>query len=254
MGRLKAGDVIELRREQGLIHVQFLGRDSDLGDAVMVSPNLQNQRPPLANLFDGGYVVFYPVSHVVRRGGGEVIGRLPSRGMPDCYRRPRRFDRSGRITSWLLLTPNGQQVKAGLSKHEKHYPVRAIWNDALLVERVSHGWHPEEDEDAATEDLPDDSASSPKEGTQHYFYFPGAEQARHAVEELVRMGMTAISRPSADESRWLVLATDTAHREHDGLRDRMERLAGLHDGEYDGWEARTVTGEAHATASRRRSE
>ena len=79
--------------------------------------------------------------------------------------------------------------------------------------------------------------SRPRE-CRHYFYVPTENGAQAVADSLVRDGWDAEAEHTPEA--WLVTATtvsgltvETVRR----TRTRLERLAGEHGGEYDGWEA-----------------
>jgi hypothetical protein len=75
-------------------------------------------------------------------------------------------------------------------------------------------------------------------GVRHYIYLPAADHAAAVASVLEREGWeTSVQE---DGNVWLVVAaclrvlSEQMVRE---TRDRLEALAALHDGQYDGWEA-----------------
>jgi hypothetical protein len=76
---------------------------------------------------------------------------------------------------------------------------------------------------------------------RHFIYLPAADDAEAVASVLEREGWeTSVQQ---DDNVWLVVAaclrvlTDQMVKE---TRARLEALAAMHDGQYDGWEAETT--------------
>ena len=141
--RLKPGDILEAVAASGLLYLQYLGKHREYGDAVLVCPVEQGSRPSTyENLFTSGYVTFYPATVAVTRGLASVVGHGDPRDMPRRVRRP--GARVGVVVkTWIVEDETGESVKHQLSEDERLLPIAAIWNHALLQERVREGWRPE---------------------------------------------------------------------------------------------------------------
>ncbi len=142
--RAKPGDVLAVSTLDGVIYLQYLGRHAEYGDGVAVCPRII-QTPGAAitpELFRDAYVTFYPAAAGVRRELADVVGHLPSPGLPRRWRRP--GARVGlKIVTWILEDSCGEELKRQLSEEERHLPIAAIWNHELLIQRVVEGWRPE---------------------------------------------------------------------------------------------------------------
>ena len=141
--RPKPGDILEVVAPNGLIYAHYLGKHPEYGDAIVVCPAIQSTAATIGpELFEGGYVTFYPVTASASRGFSSVVGHLPAPGIPKRFRRPGAI--YGRIvTTWIIEESSKETVKETLSEEELALPIAAIWNHELLVQRVSEGWRPE---------------------------------------------------------------------------------------------------------------
>lgn len=142
--RPRAGDVLEIAAPNGFIYLHYLGKSGEYGDAVLVSPMVYGGRQEVSSaLFREAYVAFYPAAAAVSRALAQVVGHLPSSaGVPNRLRRP--GVRCGReIKTWIVEDSTGEYVRDTLSEEERQLPIAAIWNHALLVQRVTEGWRPQ---------------------------------------------------------------------------------------------------------------
>jgi hypothetical protein len=75
-------------------------------------------------------------------------------------------------------------------------------------------------------------------GVRHFIYLPAEDRATAVASVLEREGWE--TSVQADENVWLVVAACLRVLSHDMVREtraRLETLAAMHDGQYDGWEA-----------------
>jgi len=143
--RPRPGDVFELRTPDGYAYVQYLGKHPKYGDALLVGPDLHQERAPVVReAFAGGYVTFYPLTVAVTQELVEWVGHFP----PPVV--PRRLRRAGkrsarRVETWVIEDDNGQAVTAKLSQEDLRLPIAAIWNHEFLIQRLRERWHPSQE-------------------------------------------------------------------------------------------------------------
>ena len=78
----------------------------------------------------------------------------------------------------------------------------------------------------------------------HYLYLPDKKTARSVAAKLRKSGLRTEDRLGADGVNWLVLAYQEAVPSESLLsrtRAELTELALAGGGEYDGWEAETIT-------------
>lgn len=141
--RPKPGDVLELQVPGGLAYLHFIGRHPDYGDSVMVSPRIYSTpMTPGPQLFEGGYVAFYPVTVAVKEDFVRVTGSLSVGEVPKRLRR--RGVRAGRRPGvWIIEDESGEVVRDRLSAEELRLPIASIWNHEMLIHQIVEGWRPE---------------------------------------------------------------------------------------------------------------
>lgn len=139
---LSSGSVLRARTPAGDVHVLYLGTHPVYGDGVLVARGLARVDASVDDgRFSDGYVAFYPARDAVRQRLVEVVAQLAPRGLPSRLRRP--GARRGReISTWILEDGDAETVRRELSDDERRLPIAAVWNHALLVQRVTEGWDP----------------------------------------------------------------------------------------------------------------
>ena len=129
----------------GLGYVLYMGTHPEYGDAIAVAPVVVSHRPSVSQeFFDEGYVTFYPARAAVVQGLLTVVGSLTAPPLPSVLRRA--GVRSGRtVETWVIEDEWGETVKRSLGDEERRIPIAAIWNHALLSQRIAEGWKPEQE-------------------------------------------------------------------------------------------------------------
>jgi hypothetical protein len=141
--RPKPGDVLSLSLGERIAYLQYLGKHQLYGDAVLVSRRFEQARAALSpEIFAGAYIAFYPVGAAAGQGLVEIVGNMPSPGVPSRVRRA--GERVGRtIKSWVIEGGLlGKKVKTTLSESELQLPLGQIWDHTFLVTRINEGFHP----------------------------------------------------------------------------------------------------------------
>lgn len=144
--RANPGDVLEIVSNQGIIYVQCLGKHSEYGDAILVSPQIVAEKKQITHLlFSNAYVAFYPVTAALGKSLAVIAGKLPHPVIPSKLRRPGM--RSGtKVETWIIEeTFQKEKIVKTLSLEDMQLPVAVIWNHEMLFQRVSEGWRPEKD-------------------------------------------------------------------------------------------------------------
>ena len=138
---LANGDVLCAQTTDGAVYVQLVGTHPVYGDAVRVDPRVHGSLPALDDLFHDGYFTFYPARMAVKKGLMRVAGHCAAPPMPGIWRRAG-ARRGTAIETWVIEAPDGEQVTRDLTSAQRLLPIAAIWNHALLLERVTAGWDP----------------------------------------------------------------------------------------------------------------
>jgi len=140
--RLKRGDVLALHASGRLGYLHYIGKHSEYGEAVLVSPKLWDRQMTVASeIFSGGYVTFYPATAAIAHHLVEVVGHLPPSILPRRFRRPGAIAGS-HVKTWIIEDGVKEVVKVKLSEDELRLPIATIWNHEYLVERLEEGWNP----------------------------------------------------------------------------------------------------------------
>jgi hypothetical protein len=149
MAHPKIGDIVEIATKRGLAYAQFTHKHKMYSALLRLLPGFYDQRPAdLACLASSGtkFVTFFPLGAAVKRGIVEIVGNTT---VPDEAKAFPLF-RSGipdrdtkKVNTWWLWDGEKEWRVGELTPEQMKLPIRGIWNDTVLVERLEADWLPE---------------------------------------------------------------------------------------------------------------
>lgn len=146
--RPKIGDVFEIPTPSGFAYAQFTHKHPSYGALIRVMPGIFSQRPSdFSSLVQQAeqFVAFFPLGAACNR---QIVRVVAEEIIPDSAREFPLFRtgvraQDGQVHSWWLWDGE-REWKIGALKPEQHcLPIRGIWNDTLLAERIVSGWRHE---------------------------------------------------------------------------------------------------------------
>jgi hypothetical protein len=150
-GKAKIGDIIEIPISDGLVYAHYTHQHSPFGGLIRVfDPVFNSPVTDLDKLVEEPvrFSTFLPVQAFVKRGIFKVIGnREPSaknRIFP-IFRDGIADPNTKRVATWWLWDGEKEWKVGTLTPEQRKYPLRAVWNDTMLVNRIEQGWTPEKD-------------------------------------------------------------------------------------------------------------
>lgn len=152
--RPKIGDIIEIKTPKGLAYAQYTHKHDKppkYGALIRVLPGLYKTRPTdFSKLVQEmeRFFVFFPLNSAITRGIVTIVAHeeVPERCRDfPIFRDGVKNPQTGRVETWWLWDGE-REWKIGKLKPE-HYklPIRAIWNDTLLIKRIIDNWAPEDE-------------------------------------------------------------------------------------------------------------
>jgi hypothetical protein len=146
--RPRVGDVIEIPTPKGRAYAHYSHRHAQFGALIRVLPGLHADRPAdFKSLVTQTpqFITFFPLGAACSRGIVHVVAHelLPPIALPFPTFRDGVADRDGKVAVWWLWDGDREWCVGPLSPGMEKLPLRGIWNDALLVERIMSGWRHE---------------------------------------------------------------------------------------------------------------
>lgn len=149
--RIQIGDIIEIPTVMGFSYAQFSHNHVRYGALIRVLPGVFKSSPiDFAELIQlpEMFVTFFPLQAAVNRGIFEVVGNS---AVPDSVK-PFPLFRTGvedpatrKVKVWWLWDGEKEWKVGNLTSEQRKLPLRGIWNDTLLIERIEQGWTPSND-------------------------------------------------------------------------------------------------------------
>ena len=150
--RPQIGDVIEIPTPSGLAYAHYTHKHDSppkYGALLHVLPGLHKSRP---KEFSGlvtqqpQFITFFPLGAACNRGIVNVVANEPipphAKAFPIFRSRVKTPEGSG---PWWLWDGKSEWKVGALEPGMESFPIRGIWNDTLLVERIIQGWRHEYD-------------------------------------------------------------------------------------------------------------
>jgi len=152
--RIHIGDIVEIPTAKGLRYAQFSHEHAQpprYGALIRVLPRFFQSRPgDFSELVrqPETFVTFFPLQAAVNRKIFAVVGNCP---VPD-FAKPFPLFRSGvvdpatrKVKVWWLWDGEKEWKVGDITLEQRKLPLRGIWNDTLLIERIESGWTPSND-------------------------------------------------------------------------------------------------------------
>jgi hypothetical protein len=149
--RIKVGDVFEIATNKGLAYAQFVSKKERWGALIRVLPGIFDERPArVCELATEAeiFITFFPLQAAINKKIFSVVGNchLPAwAGEFPLFRAAGHIDRQGKVHNWLLWDGERSRPIDKLSTEQTRLPIRSVWNDTLLIERIEQGWTPQTD-------------------------------------------------------------------------------------------------------------
>jgi hypothetical protein len=150
MANPKSGDIVEVRTSRGLAYAQLKHKHRTFGSLIRLIDGFHESRPSDLEALAAGctrFVTFFPLGAAVRRGFVVIIGNasipVDAKEFP-VFRDGVADPKTKSVAIWWLWDGEKEWRVGTLTDQQKKYPIRAVWNDTLLVSRLESGWTPED--------------------------------------------------------------------------------------------------------------
>jgi hypothetical protein len=154
MARLKIGDIVEITTGKGLAYAHYTHKHHThprYGALLRVFGKLHGVRPSdFTELARNrpAFMCFFPLGAAVNRGIVSIVGNvvvpLEAQAFPTF--RAGVIDPSTRkVKVWWLWDGEKEWRVGEITAEQRRLPIRGVWNDTLLIERIESGWTPETD-------------------------------------------------------------------------------------------------------------
>ncbi|MFM1652568.1 hypothetical protein ACI7RC_10780 [Brevibacillus sp. B_LB10_24] len=143
----KVGDVFEIATTKGKAFFQYVLNKPDTGQLIRILPGLYNDTNNLEELVKGNelFFVYFPLKAAYKQGILKHLGNydVPKSFKPPRYMRSKSVDKDGNLIKWHIVDTETwhREPVSELSNDQKKLSPWGIWNDSLLIERLSNGWN-----------------------------------------------------------------------------------------------------------------
>ena len=152
MSRLMIGDIVEIKTLKGNAYAQYTHKHSQYGSLLRVFKGFYSSRPVVIEDImknDIQFSIFFPLKAAVTQRIVEIVGNIP---VPKPLEQFPMFRAgiadpvTGKVSVWWLWDGKNEEKVGSITNEQRKLPIRGVWNDTLLVERIESGWMPETDQ------------------------------------------------------------------------------------------------------------
>lgn len=150
MNKPRIGDIMEIPTSKGLAYAQFTHNHREYGELMRVFDALFVERPDLSAVVNSPvrFMAFFPLGPAVRRGIFKIVGNqavAPQNLAFPLFRSKGLEDLTTGQAPWWLWDGEAEWKIGALAPEQKKLPIRGVWNDTLLIERIEQGWTADHD-------------------------------------------------------------------------------------------------------------
>lgn len=151
MKKIMIGDIVEIDVAGGYCYAQITHKNKMYGELLRVASGIRSGRVDnLEDLMgaDIAFTIFFPLGAAVKRGLVRIVGNVP---VPKhlstfpTFRAGMVNPKTQKVDDWWLWDGEREWRVGQLTPEQKEFPIRSIWNDTLLRERIEAGWRPSAD-------------------------------------------------------------------------------------------------------------
>ena len=147
----KIGAVVEILTSKGFAYAHYTHRHKQYGALLRVFAE-QNVTRPL-NFKDlvmrtPSFMCFFPLSAAVTKHIVSIVSNVPPSGEAlefPTFRAGIVDPTTRKVSEWWLWDGEKEWKVGVLTKAQRRFPIRGVWNDTLLAERIESGWTVEQD-------------------------------------------------------------------------------------------------------------
>jgi hypothetical protein len=144
MKKIKLGDIFTIKTPKGKGYLHYVYKDKTVGDLIRVLPGLYMGEPENLNQLVSmkeRYMIFFPLSAAYKQDIVEMIGNQVFDFSKPKYMRDIHKVR-GEMLGWHIVDTDTwkMQLVKTLNEEQKKLSPWGIWNDTLLIQRLTEDW------------------------------------------------------------------------------------------------------------------
>lgn len=145
----KKGEVFFLETAKGRAYFQYHSRNKLMGELVRVIKGEYPSDIDVSSVVGAGtrFWIFFRIAAALKSGLISSCGVFPipedAKDFP-VFRAGLR-DKEGKIDSWWFWDGEKEWFVGHITDEQKKMPMRGIWGENILINRIESGWLPEND-------------------------------------------------------------------------------------------------------------
>lgn len=149
MTKPKIGDVVEIPTSKGLAYAQYTHKHKQYGALLRVYSRFYETRPSdIQHLVNEQptFSTFFPLGAAVNRQIVSIVGnvKIPTENQQfPTFRAGTPNPATKKVDVWWLWDGENEWLVGDITTEQRKFPIRGVWNDTLLIERIESGWRAE---------------------------------------------------------------------------------------------------------------
>lgn len=146
MTKLRIGDVIEIKTKKGFAYAQYTQNNKRYGELLRVYGKIYIDKKHIFEFIHSespAFICFFPLREAIKQ---QIVSIVANEIVPAAAKEFPTF-RAGvvdpqtkKVGVWWLWDGENEWKVNVLSREQRSFPIRGIWNDTLLIERIDSGW------------------------------------------------------------------------------------------------------------------
>lgn len=152
MTAIRTGDVVEVAIRDGFAYALYTHKHAVYGAMLRISATTfpDKREYGFGLLFDDEvqFSCFFPLAAAGKRSFVRIVGNIevpPELGAFPMFRTGIPDPKTGRVGDWWLWDGEDEWKVGAITDEQRKYPIRGVWNDTMLIERIESRWTPQTD-------------------------------------------------------------------------------------------------------------
>lgn len=147
MKKISIGDIFGIDTPKGKAYFQYVYQDETIGELIRILPGLYKQKPNnFTDLVKQNelFFLYFPLKSAYKRKIVKLVGNylLSNNFRKPKLMRAKNVDQNGKFINWHVIDTDTwkREHVTELTEEYKQLSPWGVWNDTLLIERLSTGW------------------------------------------------------------------------------------------------------------------
>lgn len=146
--KLKIGDIVEIATSKGLCYAHYTHQHPTYGSVIRVFGEFYEHRPSnTSSLIHGEpkFTCLFLLRNSIKNGDFTIVGNedlTENLRIFPIFRAGMASPATGKVEKWWFWDGDKEWKVGELTEEQWNMPIRGVWNDIMLLDRIESGWTP----------------------------------------------------------------------------------------------------------------